>query len=739
MQRDSSPISGNTRRKFLAQVGVGVAGVAGSGAAAAPANDAATPIDFRYAPLDAQTAFCFPDDPYKSLVASSGELRYGHPGTNTGIDAFSAVVHFSVAGMEPDRVVRQELESPGVPIVHTFIERPAIELELITFASNRPEEGRVDNVILQIRNRGNKEVHAAALVRVDIVGRMEAVPIGGGARTRVIGTEGDCFLLADTPLAAFPAPSAWVFAARAVACWPGALTRLMFRFPQQRQPAERMLKGLGEPDALLAETRQYWSKWKAFGGEVKWSLPGRYQEFLMASARNILQAREVKEGRKTFQVGPTCYRGLWIVDGNFILEAARYMGYDADAQQGLEATWAHQLPSGGVFASAPGEHWKDTAIAMFTLVRQGELSGDWSYFRAMVPNLLRAAESLREVRDRARTENSANGRYGLLGRGFGDGGLGGLRSELANTVWVLAGLRATVEAAGRLGLATQFAPVRRFHEELRSAFFAAAPHEMRRHPSGFDYLPMLMKEDSAWEAVDTWSRPRPQVAQWALSHAIYPGLVFEKDDPVVRGHIALMQASTQEDVPAETGWLAHDSLWTYNAPFASHVYLWAGESALASRCFAGFLNHASPLYCWREEQPLRGSLVSGYWGDMPHNWASAECILYLRHMLALEDGRKLRLLAGLDGAGLNAGDEVVLEQTPTRFGRLNLRLTPSRKGWRLECALASGSSPERIELPEIISGSASLKSVDGAKFERRGGVVRIDPASKVFSAEWSTR
>ena len=75
---------------------------------------------------------------------------------------------------------------------------------------------------------------------------------------------------------------------------------------------------------------------------VSWRVPGSYGEFLTACARNILQAREKKNGRLTFQVGPTVYRGLWVVDGNFILEAARYLGYDAEAQQGLETTWALQ-------------------------------------------------------------------------------------------------------------------------------------------------------------------------------------------------------------------------------------------------------------------------------------------------------------------------------------------------------------------------------------------------------------
>ena len=72
------------------------------------------------------------------------------------------------------------------------------------------------------------------------------------------------------------------------------------------------------------------------------------------------------------------------------------------------------------------------------------------------------------------------------------------------------------------------APVQPFYSDLRKAFFAAAEQEMRQHPAGFQYLPMLMKEDPSWSAPDEWDRPRPQIGQWALSHAIYPGLVFDR-------------------------------------------------------------------------------------------------------------------------------------------------------------------------------------------------------------------
>ena len=79
-----------------------------------------------------------------------------------------------------------------------------------------------------------------------------------------------------------------------------------------------------------------------------------------------------------------------------------------------------------------------------------------------------------------------------------------------------------------------------------------------------------------WRAANEWDRPPLQIAQWALSHAIYPGLVFAKTDPIVQGHIALMQACTREDVPIETGWIPHEGVWNYNAAFVAHVYLWAG-------------------------------------------------------------------------------------------------------------------------------------------------------------------
>jgi len=399
----------------------------------------------------------------------------------------------------------------------------------------------------------------------------------------------------------------------------------------------------------------------------------------------------------------------------------------------LRSEWAKQAASGQVIAESGGEHWKDTAIAMFTLVRQCELKQDWTFFRDLESNVVRALDFLISLRDQARSGPSTNGRYGLLAPGFADGGMGGVRSEFTNTVWTLAALRAVADAADQLKMSS-LARAAPFFHELSAAFQQMAKKEMVRHPAGFEYLPMIAHDDPSFADPDRWNRPRPQTAQWALSHAIYPGGVFAKDDPIVRGQIALLQSCTEEDVPTETGWLWHDSLWTYNASFAAHVYLWAGLGDWAHRTFTGFLNHASPLYCWREEQPLQRALAGQDWGDMPHNWASAECVRYLRHMLALEDGKSLRLLNGITPAELTPSAHYNLRNSPTRFGRIHLELEPlDTHGWRLRFARETGPAPSSVSMPRMI-GSLQVKEVTAAGSKIARGVVEVDPTAKEWEA-----
>ena len=699
-------------------------------------------VDFRYAPHHQQSTICFPDDPRKTIVGQAGDLRYGFgKSLSAGMENFSTVIEFSLAGFQDDKVLRQWIESPSIPIVHTLIDRPAATLELTAFATHHVGEGRVDNVLLSIRSKTGSvalvpKLHIRTCEKLELESYTTptaTVSVSGNKSPLLVATQlvstqlnsnlGTCMLWEEEGFTLYLAHAEATEDAEA---------RYFVRLPQENQSAATLREHLPDAEMLLAEARDFWSKWKPFG-TTEWSYPGRHGEFLTACARNIQQAREVKNGQLVFQVGPTIYRGLWIVDGNFLLEAARYLGYDQAADEGLRSEWSKQVDSGQIIAGSGGEHWKDTAIAMFTLVRQCELKQDWTFFRDLEPNLVRALDFLINLRDQAMKSQSTNGHYGLLAPGFADGGIGGVHSEFTNTVWTLAALRAVADAAAQLKMSS-LAKAGKFSRELYAAFQQMATKEMVWHPAGFEYLPMLAHDDPSVADSDRWSRPRPQTAQWALSHSIFPGEVFEKNDPIVRGHISLLQSCTQEDVPAETGWLWHDSLWTYNASFAAHVYLWAGLRDWAHRTFTGFLNHASPLYCWREEQPLQHALVGQDWGDMPHNWASAECVRYLRHMLALEDGKSLRLLNGVTTAELTPAVPYILRNSPTRFGRIDLEFEPAgARGWRLRFDRSEGPSPSSVSLPAVV-GQLRVQEVIGAGSKVTGEIVEVDPVAR----KWET-
>jgi hypothetical protein len=712
----------------------------------AESHTAASAIDFRYAPAQRQTAFCFPDDPHKSLVSHAGQLLYGYDSA-ASVSYFPLKIGFELNGMEAPKVQSQQLESPSVPIVSTTLEYPGISVLLTTFATNDSVEGRVDNVIFEVTPHSGETVNIEPVIAIDSLEKFDFEAKDGiftvrHRKSREVLLVGKVSGSGSQASGSGDMLNGETDRSQKLALHRGQASkanpyRVFLRFPQAKQETAPVAAGLSDPERRLESSRAFWRNWSAIRQPVAWVVPGRQGEFVQACARNILQAREVHDGKITFQVGPTCYRGLWVVDGNFILEAARYLGYDKDAEEGLRTTWSRQLDTGQVVAGGGNEHWKDTAIAIFTLVRQCELSQDWSLLRELSPQVARAITFLRSLQAEAIRQNSALGRYGLLAKGFPDGGIAGVCDELTNTLWVLAGLKAIAEAAEQQKL-DSLNDARGFYNQLDAAFSKAAPQEMRRYETGFDYLPMLLKNDPQWELPDPWDRPRPQSAQWALSHAIFPGLIFPPQHPIVRGHVQLMQAVTQEDIPAETGWSQHEAVWGYNSAFVAEVYLWLGMKQAAHDTFIGFLNHASPQYCWREEQPLQNALVGSYVGDMPHNWASAECIRYTRHMLALEDAAHLRLLAGVTDGELASRKKYALTATPTRFGRLNLRLEPldHGQGWRLAFEREPGPAPERLSLPASLGSRFHFAKTEGAHSHTEGDLVLVDAAASRWTASW---
>ena len=121
---------------------------------------------------------------------------------------------------------------------------------------------------------------------------------------------------------------------------------------------------------------------------------------------------------------------------------------------------------------------------------------------------------------------------------------------------------------------------------------------------------------------------------------------------------------------------------------------------------------------------------------MPHNWASAECVRYLRHMLALEDAGALRLLEGITASEINGSGAYVVRDSPTRFGRIRLTFEPAGKqGWRLQFELDRGPAPVSVTVPETIA-DLHINSVSGASYKKETGRIEIDPTALRWEAFW---
>jgi hypothetical protein len=319
--------------------------------------------------------------------------------------------------------------------------------------------------------------------------------------------------------------------------------------------------------------------------------------------------------------------------------------------------------------SGPGgvEFSKKSGLRLWMIRRHAQLTGDREWLRQMWPRVEREANQISEYRKATRDDpHQAN--YGLMPIGFGDGGLGGKHREYTNVYWTLAGLKAAIAMAQELnepaatGWQAEYA-------DYWQTFDKARQRDKLLDAAGNTYVPVTMKGE----------QPQlPQRGAWAFLQSVFPGRVFAADDPLMLGTMAMLDANQREGLIYGTGWI-EDGIWNYAASFYAHAHLWLGHGRKAAATMYAFGNHAAPLLCWREEQNPVGQRPH-YVGDMPHNWASAEFIRLVRHLLILERGRELHLLEGLPRGWTRPGCVTELKAVPTTFGDISLRLAIAPDG-----------------------------------------------------------
>lgn len=246
---------------------------------------------------------------------------------------------------------------------------------------------------------------------------------------------------------------------------------------------------LAEPlGAALAETRRRWGTFAIPFDRVTVGDPA-IQAMIDSSLRTLWQARETINGHTQFNSSFSLYRGLWAGDAVYITNLASHLGDSRSARETLDALFAQQLPNGIVDELHPQKIFRTTAEVIWGVVREAEISGDWSYAEKRWPQIVLGVSGIRGLRAETLQHPGAP-YYGMLPPGFSDGGILDIGSEYSSVYCTITGLRAAERLARKLGHQKEAVDFRQLADDFLTAFNRHRVRDQRRDAHGNLYLPV---------------------------------------------------------------------------------------------------------------------------------------------------------------------------------------------------------------------------------------------------------
>ncbi len=387
------------------------------------------------------------------------------------------------------------------------------------------------------------------------------------------------------------------------------------------------------------------------------------QYILDANIRNMYQIRELVDGYLQFQPGPSVYRGLWIHDAAWHVDAATMLGDTLSAKRVVDNILRYQQPDGRLRIMSPIDMQSETPAFVYLLCRYAQLTHNAAWLNQHWKHVADGIAWVQPQRN-STLSDSTEPYAGLLPPGFADGGLGGKTAEYSGVFTGLIGVKTAIKSAHWLGKEEDARSWQKFYDAFLSTFLRAAKRDMRKDAYGNWYLPLKM--------ADTSSSTPPHRAQWAFVQLQNQGHVFDIHDSLVVNAFRMLQMDAQEGLAPSVGWV-QGGVW----PFFSSIHgmgdLWQRNYTHAANLLYAVSNHASTLGTWVEEQQPRavGTRTSG---DASNATASSLFIAFVRKSIALERDSTLELLAGVPEEWFRPHATIALNNVLTEFGPLTFRM-----------------------------------------------------------------
>ncbi|HEY5914050.1 MAG TPA: malectin domain-containing carbohydrate-binding protein [Verrucomicrobiae bacterium] len=423
------------------------------------------------------------------------------------------------------------------------------------------------------------------------------------------------------------------------------------------------------PKVWLDRTVRYWRSLLA--GGARFEVP-------CAKATQALKAVHVQQfidnDHGVLKGGEGFYDEFYIRDGAYQILQFEESGFADAARKAIEPYLQAQR-SDGRFETQKGQ-FDANGQALWTLWQYWKITGDRKFLKRAYPQMRRAVEWIKQAR---RATPSDSPFAGVLPNAVADGEYlwDGKEHIVGYDFWNLRGVLCTADAARALGETGDAAGFRQEAETYRQAIDAVWKR------AGLPYFP------PSWEKLGT---------PWGNTETLWPTELFAPDDARVA---ALANHARREFM----GGFVEDTIRWSGLPDVIHPYMSSyttmaslvrGEHEQFVQDFYWYLLHSTATHAFPEGIFYKKRTA---WSDtIPHATGAANYAFLLRHALIHERGDELHLLRGAPDWWLEAGREIRVENAPTHFGPLSLRVRGKANGVEVSFDPPRRSPPARIVL-----------------------------------------
>jgi hypothetical protein len=364
--------------------------------------------------------------------------------------------------------------------------------------------------------------------------------------------------------------------------------------------------------------------------------------------------------------GTEVYRAANSGEPAIVVVALDQNGFHKESAAGYKVSFDMQSPDGN-WADYKGwmhEMWCASGFKAFAAIEHYRLTGDKAFLADIYPRLV--ASSRWQERQRARTRTPGADRpptYGLMPRGFGDGGLKDGDDMYGvffpHNIWPVFADRISVEAAKILGKTEDLPELKRIYETAHADLLAALERGAIRE-NDYRWIPGTPGKTDG--------------SRWAVLNIAFPCGVLPPDHELVTGTLRKIESNTSKGgIPINTGWLPV-GLWVAIAlDNVAEVQLLRGNGDAAAKYLYAALNHGTPLYTWCEERGQEPGSANCT-GDRQHIWTPLAVVRAIRDMLVMEKGDGLNLALGTERHWLASGKPVGVAAAPTHFGPVSYQM-----------------------------------------------------------------